>query len=240
MPLMCSMFSMSDFSLLEKITHTTFKNQDLLKQALVHRSYLNENPGFALGHNERMEFLGDAVLELAVTEYLYEQFPDKPEGELTNLRASLVNAVMLAKISNEIDLENFLFLSKGESKDKASKARMYILANAMESLIGAIYLDRGMLAATKFIERFIISKLDEVFAKGLYFDAKSKFQEIAQEKTSITPSYKVLSAVGPDHAKVFTVGLYLDKDLVSQGAGSSKQEAQMAAAAEGLKVKGWA
>ncbi len=230
---------MKNFSKFEDSLGLKFKNQDLLKQAVVHRSYLNEHPNFGLNHNERLEFLGDAVLEIVVTEYLYHHFPETPEGELTNWRASLVNAKMLSEIANEIDLEDYLYLSKGESKDKNSKARQYILANAVEALIGAIYLDQGIRAVKKFIKENIISKLENILKNKLYLDPKSKFQEKSQDEYGITPHYKVLSEFGPDHSKIFEVGLYLNEDLISKGKGSSKQEAQVKAAAVGLKKKGW-
>lgn len=227
---------MKDFSLLEKRLRITFNNQDLLRQALVHRSYLNENPGFPLPHNERLEFLGDAVLELVVTEYLYKNYPN-PEGELTNWRAALVNAIMLSAIARDLGLEDYLYLSRGEAKDAGSKARQYILANAIEAVIGAIYLDQGMSAAADFIKREVLVKLPEVLAKKLYLDPKSRFQELAQEKVGITPHYLVLDESGPDHAKQFRVGLYVGDELVAEGVGSSKQEAQVAAAEAGLKAK---
>ncbi len=230
---------MKNFSKFEDSLGLKFKNQDLFKQAVVHRSYLNEHPNFGLNHNERLEFLGDAVLEIVVTEYLYHHFPETPEGELTNWRASLVNAKMLSEIANEIDLEDYLYLSKGESKDKNSKARQYILANAVEALIGAIYLDQGIRAVKKFIKENIISKLENILKNKLYLDPKSKFQEKSQDEYGITPHYKVLSEFGPDHSKIFEVGLYLNEDLISKGKGSSKQEAQVKAAAVGLKKKGW-
>ncbi|MDD4333279.1 MAG: ribonuclease III [Patescibacteria group bacterium] len=230
---------MRNFSKLEEKIGIKFKNQDYIKQSVVHRSYLNEHPEFELDHNERLEFLGDAVLEIIVTEYLYRHFPDTPEGDLTNWRASLVNSKMLAVVACEINLEEYLYLSKGESKDKNSKARQYILANAVEALIGAIYLDQGTVSARKFIKNNIISKLDDILKNKLYLDPKSKFQEKAQELIGVTPHYKVLSEIGPDHAKVFEVGLYLGEELVSTGNGSSKQEAQIEAAQRGLEEKGW-
>lgn len=230
---------MKDFSKLEKRIGIGFKNQDLLKQSVVHRSYLNEHSDFKLEHNERLEFLGDAVLEIIVTEYLFHTFPDKPEGELTNWRASLVCSKMLSDVAKEIGLEEYLYLSRGESKDKKSKARQYILANAVEALIGAIYLDQGVNPAEQFINEFIISKLDNILENKLYMDPKSRFQEKAQEETGITPHYKVLSETGPDHAKNFTVGLFLGDDMVASGEGSSKQEAQVEAAEKGIKIKSW-
>ena len=230
---------MKEFSKLEKIIGTKFKNKDLLRQAVVHRSYLNEHPNFELHHNERLEFLGDAVLELIVTEHLFFKFPDTPEGTLTSWRASLVNAEMLADIAIELKVEDFLYLSRGESKDNNSKARRYILANAMEALIGSIYLDQGTKAADKFITQYILCKLEHILENGLYLDPKSKFQEKAQEMQGTTPHYKVLSETGPDHAKLFEMGLFLGDELVAKGNGTSKQEAQVEAARNGLKAKGW-
>jgi len=229
---------MKDLDKLESILKIKFKDRDLLTQALVHRSYINEHPSFHLPHNERLEFLGDAVLELVVTEHLYKNY-ENPEGELTNWRASLVNANMLAILSQEIKVEGFLLLSKGEAKDKNSKARKYILANAFESLVGAIYLDQGWEVVKDFIHRILIVKLPNILEKQLYLDSKSRFQEIAQDKLGITPSYKVLSSIGPDHAKIFEVALCLNKEIVVTATGTSKQEAQVKAAEKGLTVKGW-
>ncbi|HPA25206.1 MAG TPA: ribonuclease III [bacterium] len=229
---------MQETNLFEEILKIKFNNQDLLKQALIHRSYLNEHADFALGHNERLEFLGDAVLELIVTENLYQNYPN-PEGEMTNWRASLVNAKMLAEIAHSLNVEKFLFLSKGEAKDKNPKARNYILANAMEAVIGAIYLDQGFEVVKKFILENIVIKLPAILANKSYVDAKSRFQEMAQEETGVTPSYIVLEESGPDHNKKFIIGVYLEDELIAKGEGTSKQEAQMAAAEEGLKVKNW-
>lgn len=229
---------MSKLEDLEQTLGVEFQNKDILRQALVHRSYINEHPDFHIGHNERLEFLGDAVLELVVTEYLYNNF-DNPEGELTNWRASLVNAEMLALLCNQIGAEEYLFLSKGESKDANSKARKYILANAFEAIIGAIYIDQGWDASKRFITQAVISKLPHILEHKLYVDPKSRFQETAQEKTGITPSYRVLSETGPDHAKEFVVGVYLGKEKVAQGQGMSKHEAQVAAAQNAIEEKGW-
>jgi len=229
---------MKDFSKLEEKIKIKFKNQDILKTAMAHRSYLNEHPTFGLDHNERLEFLGDAVLELIVTEYLYKNY-DNPEGDLTNWRASLVNSKMLSEIAQKINLNGFLFLSKGEAKDKNSKARQYIIANALEALIGAIYLDLGWNVAKKFIETHIISQLNAILENKLYLDPKSRFQETSQDKYGITPSYKTLKESGPDHNKNFVIGVYLDKELIAKGEGSSKHEAQVDAAKKALKKKGW-
>ncbi len=231
-------YTEKNFAKLEERIGIVFNNKDFLVQALVHRSYLNENRDFPLSHNERLEFLGDAVLELVVTEYLFENYLN-PEGELTNWRAALVNAKMCAAVSNEIGLEEYLFLSHGESKDAGTKAREYILANVMESVIGAIYLDQGWDISKQFITRWIITKLPEVLEKGLWMDPKSRFQEASQEIIGITPNYKVLNESGPDHDKKFVVGVYLDKEKIGEGEGGSKQEAQVAAAEAALNKKGW-
>lgn len=228
-----------EFAKLEQTIGVRFKDLNLLKQSVVHRSYINEHPDFGLNHNERLEFLGDAVLEIIVTEHLYKNFPDTPEGDLTNWRASLVNAKMLAEIANEIGLEDYLCLSKGEAKDKNSKARQYILANAVEALIGAIYLDQKIEAAKKFVMVKIVSKLENILNNKLYLDPKSKFQEKAQEVYKITPHYKVIKETGPDHSKTFEVGLFLADKLIAQGKGSSKQEAQIDAAKKGIDKEKW-
>jgi len=229
---------MADFSLFEKKLNLTFKKKDLLTQAFCHRSYLNENPEFRLEHNERLEFLGDAVLELVITENLYHDYPQKPEGELTNWRASLVNAKMLADIARTLGFNSFLLLSRGEAKE-TGKARQYILANTFEALIGAVYLDQGYEACSKFIKKHLWPQLPKIIKSGAFRDAKSRFQEEAQEKVGVTPTYKVLEERGPDHAKHFIVGVFLEKELVAKGEGASKQEAETDAAKNGLAVKGW-
>ncbi len=226
------------FAELEKIIGIPFKHPDYLVQAFVHRSYLNEHHDFPLGHNERLEFLGDAVLELVVTEFLFEEYLN-PEGELTNWRAALVNAKMLSGIAYEIGMEKFLFLSHGEAKDAGTKARDYIMANTIEALIGAIYLDQGYDLSRQFVTRWVISRLPNVLEQGLYLDAKSRFQEAAQEMLGLTPTYKVLHEEGPDHAKNFKVGVFLDKELIASGVGTSKQEAQTDAAEAAVKMKKW-
>lgn len=223
---------------LEKILGISFRDQGLLRSALTHRSYLNENPGWTFSHNERLEFLGDAVLELVITEYLYEQFPDKPEGELTSLRASLVNANMLGDVAADLGFNQFVLLSRGEAKD-VGRARQYILANTFESIVGAMYLDSGYESTKNFILKVLTPKIKEILEKKLYRDTKSLFQEEAQERANITPTYEVLKEWGPDHDKHFVVGAYLKKELIAEGEGSSKQEAQQQAAEAALKVKGW-
>jgi ribonuclease-3 len=227
-----------EFSKFEEKIGVVFKDKALLTQAFVHRSYLNEHPSFAYGHNERLEFLGDAVLELVVTEFLYRKYPN-PEGELTNWRAALVNANMLAEIAKDMGMEEYLYLSHGESKDAQSKARQYILANAIEALIGAVYLDQGLDASRALIDKFVLVRLPYILENQLHLDPKSKFQEAAQEFMGVTPVYRVLGETGPDHAKEFKVGVYVADELVAFGLGTSKQEAQIAAAEKALEVKGW-
>jgi ribonuclease III len=217
---------------IEKKLDVVFNNKDLIMQSLVHRSYLNEHSDFKLDHNERLEFLGDAVLELSVTHYLYNNFPN-PEGELTNWRSSLVRAETLSEVARDLEIEKGLLLSRGEQKS-VGRARDVILANALEAVIGAIYLDQGYLKADCFIQNNIISRLPEILKQELYIDPKSKFQEVAQEKEGITPVYRVLKENGPDHAKVFTVGVFLGERELGQGEGPSKQIAQQMAAKKAL------
>lgn len=230
---------MSNLSNLEEKLSLKFNNQALLLQALTHRSYLNERLDSKTGHNERLEFLGDAVLELAVTDELYKKFPERPEGELTSFRAALVNSKMLSDVSVDLGLNEFLLMSRGEAKD-TGRARQYILANTFEALIGAIYLDQGYTAADKFIRQVLLEpRLSEVLEKKLYKDPKSMFQEVAQEQVGVTPSYEVLDEWGPDHDKHFVVGVFLGKEKVAEGEGPSKQIAQEEAAKAALHAKGW-
>jgi ribonuclease-3 len=232
---------MKDLSELQQHTQTSIRDLFLLRTAFTHRSYLNEakvdEKGRALEHNERLEFLGDAVLELVVTENLFHNY-ENPEGELTSFRAALVNGDMLAKIGMDLGLEQYLLMSRGESKD-TGRARGYLVANAVEAVIGAIYLDQGYDAARDFILEHVMSHLPEVFEQGLHTDAKSRFQELAQEKTGTTPSYRVLKEWGPDHDRNFVAGVYLGAELVAEGTGNSKQEAQREAAKQALLAKGW-
>jgi len=229
---------MKDFETLEKNLGIKFHNKDLLTQAFTHRSYLNENPNFKLEHNERLEFLGDAVIELIVTEHLFKDYPEKAEGELTNWRAALVNAKMMMSVADELGFNDYLLLSRGESKE-AGKARAYILANTFEALLGALYLDSGYKPCDEFIKKYLLKNLADIIKDGSYKDSKSKFQEEAQEKVSITPNYKVMKESGPDHDKKFVVGVFLGQELVAEGEGSSKQEAEEAAAELALDVKKW-
>lgn len=227
-----------DFSVFETSINISFKDKDLLKQAFTHRSYLNEHKGSKMEHNERLEFLGDAVLELTVTDFLYKKFPKKSEGELTAYRSALVNSTTLASVAEKLNMNSFLLLSKGESKD-TGRARQFILANTFESVLGSIYLDQGYAVADKFISNNLFPLLDEILHTKSFIDAKSQFQERSQEKVGITPAYKLVKEAGPDHGKVFTVGVYLDEELIASGDGKSKQDAEQEAAKKALSIKGW-
>ena len=232
---------MKDFSILEEKLNLKFKNKDLLIQAFIHRSYLNENQDFHLSHNERLEFLGDAVLELTVTDYLYRHFPNREEGDLTSWRASLVNTKILSDTAEGLEFHNFLLLSKGEEKNinENQKARQDILADTFEAFIGALYLDQGFKACYAFISQYLITKLSWILKNKEFVDAKSRFQEIAQEKEKITPTYKILEEWGPDHDKHFVSGVYLGDKLIAEGQGLSKREAEEEAARKALEKRGW-
>lgn len=229
---------MVDFSQFEKKTTIVFNDKKLLEQAFIHRSYINENSGTRFSHNERLEFLGDAVLELIVTDYLYQKYPDRDEGDLTAYRSALVNAVIIGEVALALGMNEYLLLSKGEAKD-IGKARNYILANTYEAYVGAVYLDQGYNVAREFISRTLFGKIDMIVAKKLWRDAKSLVQEKSQEHFSVTPSYKVLAESGPDHDKHFTVGIHFGDKLIAQGKGKSKQEAEQAAARLALEVNDW-
>ncbi len=228
---------MKEFNTFEEKVNVSFADKGLLQLAFTHRSYVNENRQFT-EHNERLEFLGDAVLELVVTEYLFDKFPDKAEGELTAVRAALVNTKSISKAAQDLGMNDYLLLSKGENKD-TGRARQYILANTFEAFIGALHLDQGYVAAQKFIATSLFSKVDDIVEHKLWQDAKSKLQEEAQEHMSITPDYKSVSERGPDHNKVFTISVMFDDVEVAQGSGKSKQEAEQEAAQKALEVKGW-
>ncbi len=223
---------------LQALLGVTFVNLGLLLSAVTHRSYLNENREATQAHNERLEFLGDAVLELVVTDYLFGAYPEKAEGELTAIRAALVNTNTLAETSLALGINDYLLLSKGEAKD-VGRARQYILANAFEALVGAIYLDQGYDSARDFIAAQIFSRTGDIVENRLWQDPKSRFQERAQETRGVTPTYQTLKEDGPDHDRVFTVGVFLGPDLVAEGEGRAKQEAEQEAAENGLKEKGW-
>ena len=205
----------------------------LYETALTHRSYLNEKGRSHLEHNERLEFLGDAVLELVVTEYLYRTYSE-PEGILTNWRSALVKTESLSGVARKLEIEEWLRLSRGERKG-SQRARRQILANTVEAIIGAIYIERGYEPAQKFITENIISTLPKILDEGTWQDSKTKYQELTQEKESETPEYEVLEESGPDHDKRFTVGVFVDGDIRGKGTGSSKQIAQQKAATDALQ-----
>ena len=229
---------MIDFSQFEKKTNIVFNDKKLLEQAFIHRSFINENTGSHLSHNERLEFLGDAVLELIVTDYLYNKYPDRDEGDLTAYRSSLVNAIIIGEVALSLGMNEYLLLSKGEAKD-IGKARGYILANTYEAYVGAVYLDRGYDVAKDFIAKTLFNKIDTIVAKKLWRDAKSLVQEKSQEFLNVTPAYKVINEVGPDHDKHFTIGIFFGSELIAEGKGKSKQEAEQAAASKALEIKEW-
>lgn len=228
----------TDLNKLQTILGAQFTDLDLLRSAITHRSYLNEHKEATWDHNERLEFLGDAVLELVVTDFLFKKYPEKPEGELTAVRAALVNTISLAAASEQLGVNEFLMMSKGEAKD-VGRARQYILANTFEACIGAIYMDQGYDAAQVFIANNLFEKTQNIVDKRLWQDAKSRFQELAQEHHSVTPTYQVVSQEGPDHDRVFTVGVCLKQEQIAAGTGRSKQEAEQAAAEAAITTKGW-
>ncbi|MBI4136003.1 MAG: ribonuclease III [Candidatus Vogelbacteria bacterium] len=227
-----------DFTRLAKRLGLTFREPKLFRQALTHRSFLNEYRGADWEHNERLEFLGDAVLELVMTDYLFRRYPEKTEGDLTGYRAALVNTQTIAEAALELGVNEYLLLSRGEAKD-TGRARAVILANTFESIIGAVYLDQGLETARQFIEKHLASRVAALVAERRWQDAKSFFQERAQAIAEVTPTYEVLDELGPDHDKMFTVGLYLGLELVATGTGHSKQEAEQTAARAALAARGW-
>lgn len=224
---------MFDLTRLEEHLGFSFKNESLARQAFTHRSYLNEAKR-PLPSNERLEFLGDSILSFIVSDYLYGTFPHFPEGHLTNLRSTLVKTTMLATLATEINLGDFLFLSKGE-EEGGGRRNVSLLADTFEALLGAVYMDQGFPAVHKIIHRLLIPKLTKILQDKSYKDAKSKFQEYIQEDSKSSPVYTVLSESGPDHAKEFTVGVFVEGKLCGQGKGKSKQEAEQQAAAVALE-----
>ncbi len=224
---------MKQLSELEKELDIQFKDKELLRNAFIHRSYLNEHTDEKLPNNERLEFLGDSVLSSVVSEYIYHKYPTHPEGDLTNFRASIVNAKILSRIAQELELGQYLFLSRGEEAT-GGRTRQYLLANTFEALLGAIYLDLGMESASAFVHRHLLPQLEDIVNNELYKDFKSKFQELAQEQRGVTPSYRVLKEEGPDHEKHFTTGVYVGEELIAKGDGRSKQQAEQEAAKAGL------
>jgi ribonuclease III len=228
----------NDYSKLEKVTGIKFNDQQLIDRAFTHKSFINENKDEELTDNERLEFLGDAVLELAATVHLFEKYPEKDEGRMTAFRSALVKGKHLAKVATNLELGQYLYLSNGEERS-GGREKSYILANVVEAVIGAVYLEHGFKVAEKFIASFILNSLDQIIEEGLHLDAKSKFQEIAQEKTGSTPNYDLIAEEGPDHDKTFTMGVFITNEKVAEGTGSSKQKAEENAAENALKAKGW-
>jgi len=218
-----------DTKKLSKVIKTKIKNKDLYITALTHRSYLNEHPDYTYPSNERLEFLGDAVLQLVSSEYLYDKYPKSPEGDLTNYRAAIVRTTSLAQEAKRLEFGEFLLLSNGE-QSTGGRDREYILANTFESVLGAIYLENGLDYCRKFVERELLYKVEDIVNNESYKDAKSKFQEIAQEKFSVTPNYEVVDSWGQDHEKTFKVAVLLDKEEYGVGEGKSKQKAEQRAA----------
>jgi len=223
---------------LEERLGVVFVDRELLLTAITHRSYLNEHREATQQHNERFEFLGDAVLELVVTDFLFHKYPAMPEGELTAIRAALVNTVSIADASTKLNINDFLLLSKGEERD-TGRARQYILANTFEAIVGALYLDQGYDVAKEFIAAQLFDRTELIVEKKLWQDAKSRFQELSQEHVGVTPSYITLGQTGPDHDRIFTVGAFLGNDAIAEGQGRSKQEAEQEAAEKALEAKGW-
>jgi len=226
-----------DYSKIEEKIDVKFNDTNLLIQAFTHRSFLNENKDKGLKHNERLEFLGDAVMELVTTDYLFKTYPDRNEGELTAFRASLVNTQSISDAATRLGFNEFLRLSKGEAKD-TGRARAYILANSFESVIGAIYLDQGYGATEKFILTFLTPTLEKIISDGTWIDGKSKLQEFVQERHALTPSYETISEEGPDHDKNFTVAVFYGDKQIETGVGKSKQEAEQDVARKILKSEG--
>ncbi|MBU1046456.1 ribonuclease III [Patescibacteria group bacterium] len=229
---------MPDYEKFAEKINIKFNNIKLLQTAFTHRSYLNEHKGKDLEHNERFEFLGDAVLELVTTYHLFEKFPDEKEGVLTSYRSAIVNTTSLLRVAEELGVNDYLLLSKGEAKD-TGRARNFIVANVIEAIIGAIYIDQGYDSAAKFIDTYFLSITDDVVENSLWQDAKSHFQEKAQEFEKATPSYETIEEVGPDHDKKFKVGVFIRNKLIAEGSGVSKQEAEQIAAKNALEAKQW-
>jgi ribonuclease III len=229
---------MKDFTPFETALGISFADKSLLERAFIHRSYINENPRSGREHNERLEFLGDAVIELIVTDYLFRQYQTHTEGELTAYRSSLVNAVIMAEVAHELGMNDYLLLSKGEQKD-TGRARQTILANTYESFVGALYMDQGYDVCKTFILNTLVPRLEDIIKKKSWKDAKSQIQEEAQERVGVTPSYQVIGESGPDHDKFFTIGVFFADKKIAEGKGRSKQEAEQKAALAALEAKGW-
>jgi ribonuclease-3 len=216
----------------EQTLGVNFNNIELLMTAFTHRSYVNEHKKSVSEHNERLEFLGDAVLELVVTDYLFNNY-DEPEGILTNWRSSLVRTESIGAAAHKLGFEPMLRLSKGEKRG-SERARMQILANSYEAVIGALYLDQGYDSASKFITETLISTFEDILKTGSWLDPKSRYQEVVQSDEGFTPQYRVISEEGPDHDKQFTVGVFVNDEKRAEGTGPSKQTAQVVAAEKAL------
>lgn len=229
---------MKDFTPFEQSVGITFTDKTVLTQAFIHRSYINENPKSGFEHNERLEFLGDAVIELVVTDYLYRTYPTHNEGDLTAYRSALVNAVIMGEVAASLNMNEYLLLSKGESKD-TGRARQTILANTYESFVGALYIDQGYAACDAFVKTSLLTRLEEIIKNKAWKDPKSLIQEEAQERVGVTPSYRVVAESGPDHDKYFTIGIFFGDKKIAEGKGRSKQEGEQKAATAALEAKGW-
>jgi len=223
-----------DFNKVQEILDTKLENEDLFRTAFTHRSYLNEHPNSKYKSNERLEFLGDAVLQLASSEYLFQKYENSPEGDMTNYRSAIVCTSSIGAEAKRLGYGEMLLLSNGE-ESTGGRTREYILANTFEAVLGALYLEKGFDFCRKFLEKELFYKIEKVIEEERYKDAKSLFQEKAQEKYGITPTYKIEDSWGPDHEKNFKVGVFLDNDLWGEGRGKSKQKAEQDAAEKALK-----
>jgi ribonuclease-3 len=223
-----------DFTKVQEILKTKLENENLFKISFTHRSYLNEHPEYTNESNERLEFLGDAVLQLLSSEFLYNHYKKSPEGDLTNFRSSVVCTPSIAAEARRLGYGEMLLLSNGE-ESTGGREREYILANTFEAVLGALYIEKGLDVCKEFVERELLYKVEGVINEEEYKDAKSVFQESAQDRYGVTPQYKILDSWGPDHEKIFRVGVYLDKDLWGEGQGKSKQKAEQDAAEKALE-----
>ncbi len=225
---------MSASTELQEVIGFPFEDDSLLREALVHRSYLNENPSFPSADNQRLEFLGDALLDFVAGDYLYRRYPKMREGELTSLRAALVKEETLARFAQVLDLGRYLYLGRGE-EESGGRERPSLLADALEALVGALYLDRGLKAAERFILRFLEPETERIVAQGELRDYKSLFQEEAQRRFQATPLYRTIDERGPDHDKLFTVEVLIEEKVYGRGEGRSKQAAEQEAARQALE-----
>ncbi|MEI6462214.1 MAG: ribonuclease III [bacterium] len=223
------------FDELEKILGVKFNDAVLLKSALIHRSFLNEVKNTEFENNERLEFLGDAVLELLTSDFLFKKLPGRPEGDLTSFRAALVKTESLSEISTRLGVGKYIYMSRGE-ETTGGRSRTYVLANTFEAILGSIYLDSGLDVVEKFLKRELYGKLDAIVASRSDIDPKSRLQEIAQLTFKSTPYYELINEEGPDHSKIFTMCIKIQDKVYGSGKGKSKQDAEQNAALEALKV----